>query len=97
MGHLDYDDYYDITAGFVYTMMDYPPFNRDECAICWEIGDAVGGIQEGMVGLEVSRAMWLDYRQIFQLDFFDLWNRLMFVYIMFSAVFINVDTIFNLI
>ena len=77
-------------------MMNSPPRAHDECAICWEIGDAAGGIQEGMVGLEVSRAMWLDYREIFELDFFDMYNRLMFVYLMFSAVFLNTDKIFNL-
>ena len=39
--------------------------------------------------------MWLDRDAIFKLDFWDKVSRLLFLYLMFLAVFINIDKLFK--
>ena len=39
--------------------------------------------------------MWLDRDAILKLDFWDKISRLLFIYLMFLAVFINIDKLFE--
>lgn len=49
-----------MTESFLYALIDKPQYDKNECEDCVFVAKAVGNIQEGVVGLEASRLMWLD-------------------------------------
>jgi len=89
--YLDYEDYYQLMMGFTYGLVDHPNPNPDQCQTCAYLGDVAGSIQEGLIGLTVTRAMWRDYREILNLDFWHKTSRLLFVYLILVSVLLNLD------
>ena len=53
----------------------------------------MGSIQEGVVGLEAGRLMWIDETKLLNMDFWKMTARLLFIYLMVLAVLVNVDKI----
>ena len=58
-------------------------------------GEAFGQMQEGIVGLEAARNLWVHKEDIMNMKFWDRLNRLLFVYLMILTVFTNLDRIFR--
>lgn len=94
-GVLDYEDFFNITNSFLYALIDKPQYRKGECQDCQYIANAIGSIQEGIVGIETSRQMWIDRELIEQLDFWPMVGRLLFLYLMNVQVWINIDMIFD--
>ena len=88
---LDYEDFFQFANGLVYGFVDHPKGDPIQCVTCVYMGDSFGAIQEGLVGLTITRVMWRDYQQILQLDFWDQISRLLFVYLMLISVVFNID------
>ena len=51
--------------------------------------------RRGIVGLEASRLMWNNYKEIKKMDFWPKMARVLFLYLMFIEVFTNIDQIYN--
>ena len=66
-----------------------------QCHICYVFAESAGSLQEGLVGLEAVRTLWLDEFEITHLDFMDRIARLMFIYILCLTVMTNLDRIFR--
>lgn len=81
-GVLDYDDSFNFTNSFLYALIDHPQYRKNQCEDCHYIANAIGSIQEGIVGIETSRKMWIDREEIAQLDFWPMVGRLLFLYLM---------------
>lgn len=94
-GVLDYDDFYEITQSVLFALIEQPYYQKDECEDCHFIANAIGSIQEGVVGIETSRQMWINREEIEHLDFWQMIGRLLFLYLMNVQVWVNMDMIFN--
>ena len=81
--------------GFLYGLTVLPPTNVMQCHICMVFGEAFGQMQEGIVGLEAARNLWVHKADILNMKFWDRLNRLLFVYLMVLTVFTNLDRIFR--
>ena len=92
---LDYRNYFQMMHGFLYGLTLLPPTEVMQCHICMVFGEAFGQMQEGIVGLEAARLLWVNPRDILNLKFWDRVNRLLFVYLMCLTVFTNLDRIFR--
>uniref|UniRef100_A0A7S3FXY5 Uncharacterized protein n=1 Tax=Strombidium rassoulzadegani TaxID=1082188 RepID=A0A7S3FXY5_9SPIT len=92
---LDYQDYFDLTNSFIFSLIHHPVEDSDNCTMCAFIGDSVGAIQESIVALEASRKMWEDPNAIKKLEFWPQTSRLLFLYLMFVSAFVNIDKIYK--
>ena len=56
--HVDYEDYYAITHGFIFGLVEDPEYDADDCILCKNLGNSVGALQEGMVGAMAAEPIW---------------------------------------
>ena len=93
--YLDYEDYYAFMNGIFYGFEENPQGDPSDCPTCVFMGQSAGSIQEGLVGLTVTRSMWRDFAQIISLSFWDQISRLLFVYLMLVSVVFNMDKVWR--
>lgn len=80
---LDYQNFYDISHSFIFGLIENPIHDVDTCEECDYISKRFGNLQEGIIGLEVSRKMWANYKEIKTMEFWPKIARLLFLYLMF--------------
>ena len=92
---LDYTNIYNFFHAFFFGLVDKPQNDSSKCDPCDYLGDAFGAIQEGLTAITVVKDMWWDFEEIKRLDFMEQVNRLLFVYLIFWSVGLNVDRVFQ--
>ena len=55
---VDYDDYFAVTKGFFYGLIEGPGYDVQDCSSCITIANSIGSIQENVVAINASRVLW---------------------------------------